>query len=440
MSESGKADTRKFEFTHARVKAIKPPPPKTIIEDGKEIEKTVQLDYWDAKEGFTGFGLRVNSIIQTPKGQRGGAKTWQLIYRVNGRYRRFKLGKFPQLPLADARAEAGRALREIELGNDPAASKYAARQITRETPTFAALAQAYIEEHASKKKSGPTIERIIKKELLPRFGQRLAPNIERGEIRAAHKAISERAPIMANRVLEVIKSLYSWALTEEFHSSIKINPATGVKKNGERKDTRFLNPNEIAAVWSAMDELEPQWRAFFRLCLLTGQRPGEVLRMRKANLDLDAAWWVMPEDYAKNGIAHSVPLSSLALEALDEALAESDDPDYVFPKRGGGEPDPTNQAWNTSAHTLLEESGVPHFTCDDFRATAITGLSSEPLSFPEVTVAKVANHSNQAITDRYIRHGYDAEKRRALEAWSDRISEIVGIAPMPSNVEQLHAG
>ena len=69
----------------------------------------------------------------------------------------------------------------------------------------------------------------------------------------------------------------------------------------------------------------------------------------------------------------------------------------------------------------------------------ITGLSSEPLGFPEVTVAKVANHANQAITDRYVRHGYDAEKRRALAAWSDRVAEIVGLKPMPSNVERLHA-
>ena len=437
MPKPSEPDARKIEFTHAKVKAIRPPPPKILIEDGREIEKTAQVDYWDAKEGFTGFGLRVSSIIQTPKGPRGGSKTWQLVYRANGRYRRFKLGKFPQLPLADARAAAGRALREIELGDDPAAHKYEARRVIRETPTFAELTLAFFDDHGSKKKSARWIERIIKKELVPRFGKRLALNIERGEVRAMHKTISERAPIMANRVLEVMKSIYSWALTQEFHSSIKINPATGVKKNPERKDKRFLNPNEIGAVWSAMDELEPQWRAFFQLCLLTGQRPGEILRMRKADLDLDAAWWVMPEGYAKNGIAHSVPLSGLALEAIEEALSESDDPDYVFPRRGGGKPDPANLSWKKSARAMLEKSGIPHFTCDDFRATAITGLSSEPLSFPEVTVAKVANHANQAITDRYVRHGYDAEKRRALEAWADRISEIVGLAPMPSNVEQL---
>ena len=77
------SEPRKFEFTHAKVKAIKPPPPKLVNENGKEVEKTAQLDYWDAKEGFTGFGLRVSSVIQTPKGPRGGTKTWQLVYRIN---------------------------------------------------------------------------------------------------------------------------------------------------------------------------------------------------------------------------------------------------------------------------------------------------------------------------------------------------------------------
>ena len=433
------SEPRKFEFTHAKVKAIKPPPPKLVNENGKEVEKTAQLDYWDAKEGFTGFGLRVSSVIQTPKGPRGGTKTWQLVYRINGTFRRYKLGKFPQLPLADARGKAATALREIELENDPAAAKYAARQTLRETPNFTTLARAFIEQHASKKKSRPKIERIIGKELLPRFGKRLAPSIERGEIRAMHKAISERAPVMANRVLEVVKSMYSWALTEEFHSSIKVNPATGVKKNEERQDTRFLNPTEIATVWPAMDALEPRWRAFFRLCVLTGQRPGEIARMKQADLDLDAGWWVMPEGYAKNGASHSVPLSDYALEAVREALAVSNDPDYLFPRRGGGEPDPSTIPWTKPFANLASGLDIPRFTCDDFRATVITGLSSEPLGFPEVTVAKVANHANQAITDRYVRHGYDAEKRRALAAWSDRVAEIVGLKPMPSNVERLHA-
>ena len=162
--------------------------------------------------------------------------------------------------------------------------------------------------------------------------------------------------------------------------------------------------------------------------------------MRKADLDLDAGWWVMPEGYGKNDTAHSVFLSDLATDVLGEALSASGDSDYVFPKRGGGEPDPANVSWKKPLHTVLQGSGVPHFTCDDFRATVITGLSGEPLSFPEVTVAKIANHANQAITDRYVRHGYDGEKRRALEAWSDRISEIVGLAPMPSNVERLRTG
>jgi integrase len=392
------------------------------------------VDYWDAKVGFTGFGLRAASGVIRDGERHGGGKTFQLVYRHNGRFRRMKIGRFPELPLADAREVAGHALREIQLGNDPGAEKHAKRQLVREAPTVNQLADAYMERHASGKKTAAKIGYYIDRDIRPRFGKRLAFDVERGEVRQMHQDLTKRAPVGANRVLEVIKSMYAWALKNEFHSSIKINPATGVEKNREGKDKRFLNESEIAALWPALDGLPPKWRSFFRLCLLTGQRPGEVLRMNRLDLDLASNWWVMPEGYTKNGEAHSVPLSDLAREALDEALGLHPNSEYVFPGRGGGAADPGNVPWKKPLQEALKCCDIARFTCDDLRATVLTGLSGEPLSFDEVLVAKVANHANPVITDRYVRHGYDAEKRKALQAWANHVAHITGQRPMLGNV------
>lgn len=55
--------------------------------------QTQRVDYFDSM--MPGFGLRV-----TP----AGVRTWFFMYRVNGkRQRRWTIGRFPTLSLADAR-------------------------------------------------------------------------------------------------------------------------------------------------------------------------------------------------------------------------------------------------------------------------------------------------------------------------------------------------
>jgi hypothetical protein len=41
------------------------------------------------------------------------------------------------------------------------------------------------------------------------------------------------------------------------------------------------------------------------------------------------------------------------------------------------------------------------------------------------------------VTAVYDRHGYDAEKRHALEVWASRLEEIVSGKPATSNVVSL---
>ena len=47
------------------------------------------------------------------------------------------------------------------------------------------------------------------------------------------------------------------------------------------------------------------------------------------------------------------------------------------------------------------------------------------MGVPRLIVSKILNHAEQHITAVYDRHGYDAEKRTALEAWGRRVVEIV---------------
>ena len=41
------------------------------------------------------------------------------------------------------------------------------------------------------------------------------------------------------------------------------------------------------------------------------------------------------------------------------------------------------------------------------------------------TISRVLNHAEGGVTKVYNRFGYAEEKREALEAWADRVGEIV---------------
>ncbi len=56
------------------------------------------------------------------------------------------------------------------------------------------------------------------------------------------------------------------------------------------------------------------------------------------------------------------------------------------------------------------------------------------LGINRLVVSKILNHVESSITAIYDRHGYDKEKRHALEAWAAHLEEILAGKPKADNV------
>ena len=71
-------------------------------------------------------------------------------------------------------------------------------------------------------------------------------------------------------------------------------------------------------MWSALDTaaVTPTVAGVLRFILTTAQRPGEVCTAEWT--EIDSEWWTIPGGKTKNGLAHRVPLSRLALEILSK--------------------------------------------------------------------------------------------------------------------------
>ena len=346
---------------------------------------------WDLKQ--PGLALSVRPT---------GKRAWKVVYRHKGRPRWLHLGDVRSIGLADARQRAARIVVDVMEGKDPAGERKAERAAD---DTFAALAAQYVELHARKhNKSWKQAERLVARNLLPRWGKLKASAITRSDIRTMMLRIE--APIVANRTLAAASAIFSWAMRQEI---LSVNPAHGVDRNPTTARERVLSDEEIRLLWP---QLEPQLRLIF----LTGQRPGEI-----ANLQVEHiadGWWRMPGrpqgswPGTKNGRSHHIWLSEPALALIDAKRVHNDEAGAALRK-------------------LTAALGFARATPHDLRRTSLTWITR--LGFGRDAMDRIANHRTSTVTDVYDRHGYEDEDKRIMTAVA---RHVVGLmeGPAASNV------
>lgn len=392
-----------MKFTVRSIEAIKP-------------DSNTRVECWD--DDLPGFGLRVSGE---------GRKSWIVMYRFNGRLRRLTMGTFPALNLADARDRAKAALHDVAHGRDPAADK-AAERIAE---TFAELADEYLERHAKlRKRTWQQDERIIDKELLPKWKHVRAKDVQRKDVMRLLDGIAERgALIQANRVLALTRKIFNFGIQRDIvtHNPCHMVPAPGKE---QRRD-RVLDASEIKKFWDSAEQERPLIANYFRLILLTAQRPGEVWKMEWSEVNLEEGWWTIPAEKAKNGLQHRVALSPHAREILVKCRVEEGGR-WVFPSpRKDNCPIENIQK---AIQRIRSRVGL-EFIARDLRRTAASHMTR--LGVSRLVVSKILNHKESGVTAVYDRYSYDREKRQAVDLWGEQIEKIISDKKTLSDVVPL---
>lgn len=248
-------------------------------------------------------------------------------------------------------------------------------------------------------------------------------------MRALVETIAERAPVMANRTLALIRKMFNYAIGADW---LEANVAALIPKPGrEQSRDRVLSEDEIRAVWTACESERPALRALMRLRLVTAQRGGELQRMTWADVDLEAGWWTIPGTVTKNKMPHRVPLSPSAVTILKALQKETPADEWVFAGKTGARPiGDVKKAGRRIATRIVgarEKAGQKNPTFDfrghDLRRTAASYMAAGGI--PRLTIGKILNHAETGVTAVYDRHSYDAEKRAALDWWAIRLQAIL---------------
>lgn len=347
----------------------------------------------------TGLALRVAPT---------GTKSWVVLYRQGRRLRRWTLGRYPTLSLADARDRARAGLRTAAAGDDPAQAK----RTQRDALTVGELAERYLVEYARpRKRSWKEDRRLLTHAVLPIWRHQAARDIQRADARALVQAVATRgAPIAANRLRALLHTLFGFAVA---HEIVEANPITHVPRPGiERRRDRVLTADEMRTFWSRLAAAPPPMAAALRLRLVTAQRGGEIHDMRWRDVDRATRWWTIPAARSKNGLPHRVPLTDPALDLID-GLPSSAPEGYVLAGARG----------KRQRSQAIARLGLDDFRGHDLRRTAASHMASAGV--PRLVIGKILNHADPSVTAVYDRHSYDTEKRAALETWATALLAIV---------------
>jgi len=387
-----------MKWTDTKIKAIKAKPERFIE--------------WEP--GRTGLGLRISPA---------GRKSFIYMYRFQGRPRMMTLGPYPRIGLAKARLMAAESREKLTHDIDPGAEHTEKKKQDRGAPTIKTLADEYLNLWAKpRKKSWQEDERIIHKDIIPTWGRVKAKNLKRRDILLLIDSIIERgAPISANRTLAVIRRMLNFAVERGI---IDATPCVSIKAPGkENRRDRVLNESEIRQFWNGIEKtsINMAIQLILKLQLVTSQRKGEIVTARWD--EINDGWWTIPKEKSKNGKPHRVPVTRLAKHLLAEIKILAEDSPWLFPSPRRKGRHLTQASVDHALRLNLDLLKIEGLTPHDLRRSAASMIAG--LGTDRTVLKKVLNHMDGDITGVYDLHGYDKEKRLALEAWSRKLESIL---------------
>lgn len=375
------------------------------------MAKLTALKVRSAKQGRHGDGSGLYLLVSG-----SGAKSWMLRVQVEGRRRDIGLGAISDLTLEEARDKA-RGLRKVaRAGGDPIAARDKRDQVP---PSFreaakachAALSSGWTDRHAKAFLS------TLDLHVMPRMGKLRVDSVDEKDIVAVLSPIWTTKPAAARKLRQRIGTVLDFARGSGWRSTGA--PRDGLRpllaKQGRAGNFAAMPYADVPAFVAAQNELtDTAGRLALLFAILTAARSGEVRSARWSHIDEDSKLWNRPADLMKSGEAHSITLSSAALDILRRAkkLRTTTRDALIFPGTKG-------QLSDMTMSKLVRSNG---FTVHGFRASFRTWAAEKMPSMPEaVAEAALAHLVPDQVVRAYQRAKFMEMRRGLLDAWGSFI-------------------
>lgn len=378
-----------------------------------------------------GFGVRI-----FPSGTKKFFFAYKMPKRHGARQGFVSIGTYASPWTVElARDEASRLSHSVRRNGEDVALARKAQSEDAVSLAFDTYAELFIRRYLPVKWERFCNEgtRLLRREAIPHFRNTPLPSVTKRDVTALFDKLSDR-PGIAKNTSTVLRKLFNWA---EARGDIPMSPMLRIElPKGPGKRKRYLDDNELAALWAVTLEFDHPYAALVRTLILLGQRRDEVANMKWEELDLEARTWTIPGQRTKNKHDHLVPLPQ---EALAELFARPNRTGWVFSVSG----DRPIQNWsywkrklNPRVSQLLIERGAAapnDWTLHDLRRSVSTGMQRLGFNRDWVEVTQ-----NRALTGetarRYQLHEYLPEKWKTLTEWDRHIAALGSAGDADANV------
>ncbi|MEA4636682.1 tyrosine-type recombinase/integrase [Klebsiella pneumoniae] len=348
-----------------------------------------------------------------------GSRYWRMKYRFNGKEKRLAFGVYPAVSLAQARALRDEAKKKLAEGIDPSFAKKEEKLVrdVRLHNTFQAVALEWHGTKVSRWSEGYASDIIeaFNKDIFPYIGQQPVNEIKPLVLLNVLRRMESRgATEKAKKVRQHCSEVFRYAIVT---GRAEYNPAadlTSAMSGHESKHYPFLTVEELPDFFKALSGYtgSPLIVLAARLLILTGVRTGELRGAFWSEFDLEKAVWEIPAERMKMKRPHLVPLSTQALEIVQQLKVMSGQYPLVFPGRN----DPRKTMSEASINQVFKRIGYTgKVTGHGFRHTMSTILHEEGFNTAWIET-QLAHVDKNAIRGTY-NHALYLEGRKEMMQW-----------------------
>ncbi|MFL9914868.1 integrase arm-type DNA-binding domain-containing protein [Paraburkholderia fungorum] len=359
-----------------------------------------------------------------------GSRYWRMKYRFGDKEKRAAFGVYPEVSLAQARERCLAARKLLASGIDPSEQKKEVKRARalEAVSSFEAVAREWFE---SQKDSwtdvyaGKVIN-SLEVDAFPKIGAKPIADIEAPHMLEIVRAIEARGVReTAKRVLQRSRAVFQYGIMTgrcSRNPAADIDAETVLKKGAGVRHMARVKPMEIPQLMR--DIADYQGYLVTRLALhfmaLTFVRTTEMINAEWTEIDEKTAEWRVPAERMKMRDPHIVPLSSQALEVLQELRGLNGGERYVFYSVQGRSRGPISN--NTMLFALYRMGYKSRMTGHGFRGLAATVLRELGYS-RDVVDRQLAHAERNQVTAAYVHAEYLPERRRMMQHWANHLDQ-----------------
>lgn len=362
-------------------------------------------------------------LLVTPS----GGRYWRMNYRRYGKQKTLAFGVWPDIGLAEARAECDAARKVLARGEDPAERIKLDRiaATVAASNSFEAVADEWLSKVEKEGRSSVTMKKLrwLLGFINASIGKRPIAAISAQELLLMLRKMEGNARYeTAKRLRSTCSQVFRYAIATaraERDVAADLRGALIAPKPAHR--AAVTTPKAAGELLRAIEGFQgqPNTLAALRLLPHVFVRPGELRFAEWQDFDLERAIWTIPPHKTKMRRAHAIPLSRQALAILASIEHDADYSSYLFPSlRSVRKPMSEN-----TINAALRRMGYAQdkMTGHGFRAMAATLLNEMGLWHPDAVERQLAHCDNNAVRRAYTRGEYWDERVRMMQHWSDHL-------------------